>query len=540
MSRAVEPDAEDPRGSLPSVHPLLPDRSPEGHRPGGADPYYPGMRPEGPIAVVDIGSNSGRVVIFRLTAAGHVELLRETRVPLRLARELPEGRLGPGAIERTASAIADFATLVAGSEADGVLAVATSAIRESANADELLEVVRRQAGISLEVIDGEAEARYAFLGAVHGLPVHHGFLIDIGGGSVEIARFRDRSLKDSWTLPLGSLRMSDTFLRADPPSGKEQKALLRHVDEILEAAGLPEADDDEVLVGTGGTIRNVGKVDRARRAYPVHHLHGYRLDPARVREIADMLADRPAGKRASLAGMNADRADSIVGGARVFQRIVERLGVADIWVSGQGLREGIVLGRAIEGQLPPPDHVRRSSVQALATRFRGWSEARAERRVAIATGLLDVTGQLSGEVMELVEHAAHLLDIGTNIDYYNRHQHTAQIVADADLAGFSHRGLAMLSALLWHLDKERPSIRSLRPLVGQEDRRDLVRAGTALALAEQIDWRLPPDVPAPRWQVDGREAYVAAPALARWRPRALAPRFQRSFGLRLALGPDDS
>src|SRR5439155_13235357 len=105
----------------------------------------------------------------------------------------------------------------------------------------------------LKVIDGDAEARLGFLGAVSGLQVDHGVTMDIGGGSVELSRFRDRRLGRSWTLPLGSLALSDAFLKSDPPSREELESLKKHVADTIDQAGLGPLQPDERLIGTGGT-----------------------------------------------------------------------------------------------------------------------------------------------------------------------------------------------------------------------------------------------------------------------------------------------
>src|SRR5213076_2667011 len=155
------------------------------------------------------------------------------------------------------------------------VAVATAAVREASNGDELIQRARSELGIPVEIADGEEEARLGFLGAVHGLPIEHGIVLDVGGGSLQLVHFRDRQLQRSWSLKLGALRLSDRFLRSDPPSRGEMRALKQHVYELLEAAGVSTLLADERMVGTGGTVRNVAKIDRRVQGdYPISRLHG--------------------------------------------------------------------------------------------------------------------------------------------------------------------------------------------------------------------------------------------------------------------------
>lgn len=494
-----------------------------------------------PLAVVDIGSNSARLVIFQVTLGGHVEVLRDARAPLRLARETEGGALSEGALDRTLRALGDFRALIDGAEAERTLAVATSAVRESSNSAELISRARDELGLEIDVIDGEAEARYAFLGAVYGLPIDNGYLIDVGGGSLEVTHFRDRSLTESWTLPLGALRVSDHFLVGDPPAAEELKLLTKFVDEAIRDAGIPPMKKDEVLAGTGGTIRNLAKIDRATQAYAIHRLHGYVIKGKAVAGMVEQLARASLEQRASIPGLNNDRADSIVGGTVIVERVMNALEAPQLHVSGCGLREGLVLSQAFEDQLPPAEQVRRVSVFALAGRFAGWAPNSAARKAQIATSLLEAAApDAPADIKEAVTHAAHLLDVGRNIDYYNRHEHTADIVAMSDLEGFSHRDIALLSALIRQVGRESLALKPYRPLLDDDDRPWLAKAGTALALADEIEARLPPSAGEVIWEVDGREIRLASPVASSWRPRALGSRFRRAFDARLVLTEDES
>ena len=292
--------------------------------------------------MIDIGSNSARVVVYRRDAAGRLRILAGSRAALRLVRDVDRGRrLSDESIERALRALADFRALAQGAGAVQVMAVATAAMRDAVNGPQLIERVRRELGLPLEVIDGEAEARYGFLGAIQGLPVDDGQLFDLGGGSMQVTRFRERRLVRSWSMPLGSLRLSSAFLARDPPARSELGRLRRHVDKLLQAAGLPDLRAGEALVGTGGTVRNLAKIDARARGYPIRRVHGYRIERRRLREIVARLATTRAKRRDSIPGLSAERSDSIVGGALAVEMLAEALGADGILISGQGVREGL-------------------------------------------------------------------------------------------------------------------------------------------------------------------------------------------------------
>jgi exopolyphosphatase/guanosine-5'-triphosphate,3'-diphosphate pyrophosphatase len=492
------------------------------------------------LAVVDVGSNSGRAVVLRQADGGHFEILAGGRAPLRLARDVERGgRLTEQALDRTVQTLRDFRALANGSGAERILAVATAAVRDSDNSGDLVERSLRDAGLHLDVIDGETEARLSFLGAIHGLPVEHGMLIDLGGGSMEISRFRARAFVRSWTLALGSLSLSDRFLVSDPPGERELDRLHDHVRSTLEAAGVPPLGADETLIGTGGTIRNLAKVDRqARTNYPIPRLHGYVLSRRRMGDLAQRVASRSLSRRKALPGLSRERADSIVGGAAVVATTLDAVRGSEIVVSGQGLREGLAL-QSLNGELPPAADVRKASVAALVSRFATWEAGRAERRSRIAAILLEATEPAAGpNARERLDQAATLLDIGRSIDYYRRYEHTADIVVAADLEGFSHRKLAMLAAVIRQAGDERTRIRGYRPLLTSDDQLLVARAGTILLLADEIEHRmLPDDTADTRCRDVGRAIEIAAPIFDPWRREALEARFRRAFRKRLSIEP---
>ena len=497
-----------------------------------------GARRAEPVAVVDIGSNSGRVMVYASEAFGQLRILAGSRASLRLARGLDaSGRICADALERTFEALRDFRSIARGSGARRIVAAGTSALRDAANGPAFVARVRRELGFEINVLSGVEEARYGFLGAVGGLPVDHGVLFDLGGGSLQIVRFRERRLLGAVSVALGALRVSDTFLKSDPPSPRELRRLREHARSTLEAAGIGPLGEGEQVVGTGGTVRNLARVDERASGYPIPRLHGYLLSRRRLHELTAMLAGLRLKKRARVPGLNLDRRDSVAGGAVVLDTLLELLGAGEVVVSGQGVREGLALSLARD-RLDPAPAVRRRAVLALASRFAGWSRDRAERRSATALLLLrGLEARPSPEIAELLAHAASLLDIGRTVDFFDRHEHVADLVLATDLAGFSHREVALVSAIVREAGGESAS-RSLAPLVRAPDEPLVARAAVLLALADEITERCPPaSDTALQCQVRGGEARVTVSALASWGPRGLGERFLAAFGRRLRVVP---
>jgi exopolyphosphatase/guanosine-5'-triphosphate,3'-diphosphate pyrophosphatase len=490
-----------------------------------------------PVAVVDIGSNSARVVVFDRDPAGQFRIRAGTRAALRLVRDVDaRHELSEETMARVMEALRDFRAIALGAGAKRVLAVATAAMRDAENGAQLIKRIRRELGVKVEIIDGDREARYGFLGAVRGLPVGSGLLFDLGGGSMQVTRFAKRRLGRDWSLPLGALRLSQAYLDEDPPRAGELRRLREHVRHTLRRAGIPALRRGETLIGTGGTVRNLAKVDRRARGYPVTRLHGYTLTASRLKDLVERLGGLTLRKREELPGLSDERADSIVGGAVAIATLVESVGAEAVLVSGEGVREGVAWS-LISGEMPSAEEVRSLSLQSLAARFDGASHAAGARRAAVAAALRrGLDPRSSAEIAEALDHACRVLDIGRSVDFFERHEHAADIVLATELDGFSHRQIALLAAVLRRAGDDKADPRRLAPLVKGDDAEAVERAAVLLVLADDIEERCPRGRPIEvRCEVRKREASVRVRGLLGWRPRQLGDRFERAFGVDLVV-----
>jgi exopolyphosphatase / guanosine-5'-triphosphate,3'-diphosphate pyrophosphatase len=489
------------------------------------------------VAVIDIGSNSGRVVAYAADGSGRLRILASTRAALRLVNDVDETHaLSRVALTRALDALQDFRAIALGAGAKRIRAVATAAMRDAANGPALIARIRRELRIRVEIIDGEQEAEYGFQGALRGLPVDRGLLFDLGGGSLQVSQFRDRRLLCAWSLPLGALRLSHAFLRSDPPRAAQLHRLADHVRALLEDAGVPSLRRGETLIGTGGTVRNLAKIDRRSHSYPIARVHGYVLGRRHLKDIAASLARRRLEERDEVSGLSDERGDSIVGGSVAVSILTEVVGAPSILVAGQGVREGIAYSLLVPG-LPSVAAIREQAIASLTSRFDTWKPAAARRRVALAAALLArLDPEAAPEVQEALRCSARLLDIGRSIDFFDRHRHAAEIALDTELDGFTHREVALIAALMRTAGGERLRAKAWTPLLEPADAPRLERAAVTLALADDIDQRLRPGrVPSLRWRVRKRRVEIAVPGLLGWRPRDLEDRFRRAFGRELVV-----
>ena len=489
------------------------------------------------LGVIDIGSNSGRVLVARVTSAAHLDVVGDARSSLRLVRDVARrGSLTDETIDRTLAIVRGFMAIATGAGADRTVAVATAAVREASNGDELIDRARHELGLDVGIADGVSEAEMGFLGAVHGLPIDHGIVLDVGGGSLQLVHFRDRRLERSWSLKLGALRLSDQFLRADPPTRGEMRTLKQHVYETLEREGVRSLQTDERLVGTGGTVRNLAKIDRRLLGeYPISRLHGFVIDRRRLDAVSTLVAGQSASDRGRVPGLNADRTDSIVGGALVVQAVMDRLLARSLTVAGYGLREGVALS-SVTREAASIGEVRSAAVEMLGRRFRDWDPVRAERRAQIVERLLGVFNPALGdETRAAACCAARLVDVGASIDHYRRYEHSARIVADANLDGYSHHTMALVSAALLAIGERESSVKAYAPLLSTAEVSVVEQIAAAVGLAEALVRYGTSDLEQARVERSNGHVALDASVLDLWPLDPPTRRAERAFGLRLDL-----
>ncbi len=480
--------------------------------------------PDCPVtAVIDIGSGTARAVVMRVNEGGGIEVIAQQRMNLDLMSHVSgQGALDAESISHTLDAVEDFVQVCVGYGVSTIHAVGTEALRESQNAAEITESAANRFGVSFRVISGFEEAAYCFIGAVHGLPVNNGLMADLGAGSLEVVGFADRSLESLHSLPLGSLRIANQFELTDQPNAEDVTAAYRYVRDYLESAHLFNPGNVSGLVGSGGSMRLLARLDRRRIAYPVLKMHGYCISGESLANLTNWLAGATRDERHLIPGMNPQRTHSIVGGAVVAQALLEHVGADRIMVSGQGLREGLArhpspLPEDSKITLPARSTVRIDGLAGLVQRFALRFSERGPRRANLARRLVEASWRgRRARMTSSLQSAALVLDIGSAIDFYNRFNRTATVIARSDLPGFSHRESAQIAAILLTAERGRvPRLYRNTALLTAGDKRRLGQAAAALRVADELDRRLPPGCPAESVSIS-RECGVVSVVTPAW------------------------
>jgi exopolyphosphatase/guanosine-5'-triphosphate,3'-diphosphate pyrophosphatase len=451
------------------------------------------------LAVIDLGSNSFRLVVFE-AGEGWWRRTDEIYEPVRIGQGLmATGRLGEEPMERALATLDVFAHFcrASGLGAEQVDAVATSAIRDAENSEGFLERAREISGLPIRVLSREQEARYGYLAAVNSTTLDDGFVLDLGGGSLQLVRVAGRLAQQSGSWRVGTVRMSERFLPVNGPARRRQlDALREHVaEQLAQATWLADGEGTaggKRLVGIGGTVRNLAAAAQRAAGLPSNGVQGMVLERDALGELIERLAALPAAERASVPGVKPARADLILAGAVVVQEVL-RAGAFDGLESTEaGLREGVFFERLLAAREPPLfEDVRRASVLNLAGQYQ-FDVAHTRHVAALALGMFDDLARVglhegnAGE-RELLWAASMLHDIGMSVDYDDHHKHSRYLILNAGLPGFSPVEVAIIAQAARYHRKGLPDPGPLRALFGEGDAARLDRCAVLLRLAEDLE-----------------------------------------------------
>ncbi|MGP3952038.1 Ppx/GppA phosphatase family protein [Streptomyces sp. 7N604] len=301
------------------------------------------------LGVLDVGSNTVHLLVVDAHPGARPLPAHSHKAELRLAELLEgDGAIGPDGIATLIATLHDALQAAEDKGVEEVLPFATSAVREASNADAVLAQVAEETGVDLTVLEGEEEARLTFLAARRwfGWSAGRLLVVDIGGGSLEIAYGLDEDPDKAVSLPLGAGRLTTGWLPGDPPDPADVRALRRHVrTEIARIVGeFTRLGEPDHVVATSKTFRQLARIAGAARS--AEGLYVQRtLTRKALEEWVPKLATMPADKRAELPGVSEGRAPQLVAGALVAEAAMDLFGVEELEICPWALREGVILRR---------------------------------------------------------------------------------------------------------------------------------------------------------------------------------------------------
>jgi len=395
-------------------------------------------------AVIDIGSNSARMAVFKKTSRFGFYLLREEKSKVRISEGAYEngGNLQDFAIKRAVNALKEFLLIAKSLKVRKILAVATSAVRDAPNRQEFLALVKKELGINIKVIDGNKEAFFGGVAAANLLYEKNGVTIDIGGGSTELALIKRKNVEKTISLRLGTVRLKELYFDKGDIEGAK-----KHIQKEIKR--LDNEFKQNKVFGIGGTIRALSQVIMKKIGYPLDILHGFTYD---IQEHYKFLTSLIKMNDEDLlkVGVKPERLDVIRPGVLIFTELVEFLGAKQVITSGVGVREGVFLSDLLRhDNYKFPENFNPSvrtiiDVYQINTRLSSY-----ETKVALELfDLLKEDFKLDEKYKLHLTYAIKLSRAGELIDFYEAHKHTDYIILNSLHYGFRHSDRLLMSKII--------------------------------------------------------------------------------------------
>lgn len=435
------------------------------------------------VAAIDIGSNSVRLVLYRLEGRAIWTVFNE-KVLAGLGRDLAEtGRLSVEGAAQALTALKRFAAVIEGVQPAHTFVAATAAVRDAVDGQTFCDRVAAATGLKIRILSGEEEARYAALGVLAGIPCADGMVGDLGGSSLELVRLADGQPARGVTLPLGPFALADA-------NGFDPDRLRETIAGRLQPIGDARAD---TLYAVGGAWRSLAQVHMEITGYPLRVVHQYEIDAAELMNTARLIARSSKASLEKWPGLSRKRADNLPYAALVLEGLIERLGLKRIVLSAWGVREGL-LYEALESEVAAIDPLL-AGCSALGAR-QGISPALPGTLLGWITPLLAALPPVFGRARDglLADAACRLADLGARLHPDHRVELAFNQVLRAPIPGQNHAERAYLAAAVgarYGGGGATPEPRTVARLLNEDQRQGARILGLAIRLACDLSGRSP-------------------------------------------------
>jgi len=506
------------------------------------------------LAFIDLGTNSIRMSVVRIKANQAYTILRDEKEIVRLGEHVfGKGYLQIKAMKRAVLVCQKFVEVADAFDSDEVVAVATSATRVAKNKFEFLEELRKT-DLNVTVISGEEEARLIYLGIASGVHIENKktIFIDIGGGSTEIVTGDQSRYYDLDSLELGAIRLSRMFLSEgarNPVPIPVYKTMKRYVrSKMLMTMERMNREKIKLAIGSSGTIVNLAEISRKifKKGGSKRDLV---LEQGDLKEVICLLCSLPLDERRKVPGINADRADILIGGAVILETIMEECAIKEIMISHRSLRHGLLmdyLQRNGENLQFEEMSVREISVLRLG-RSCNINECHANTVASLALQLFDSASKiklhrLGAAERELLKYSAMLHDTGKFISFKDHNIHSHYVISHAELLGFNQTEITIMANVARFHRKRVPRQNEATMIeLSEHSRMTVSILSILLKFAEKLDRSHTGRIKSARFSSKDKKKVALSLRsegecdLERWGVESVVSDFEKMFGRRLKL-----
>ena len=447
------------------------------------------------IGIIDLGSNSARLVIVKLFGDGYFMVEDELKESVRLGQDMDrDGFLKPQRVAETIKTLKMFRRLCDASGVSRVIAVATAAVRRAKNQRSFLDEIQATCGIKVNVLSEEEEATLVYRGVINSMDIPKGLILEIGGGSTKIIYYNRRNILHYATLAFGAVTLTDLFAD-DGVSPKEQTAKIEEffTEQFKKIDWLTEIEPDVQMIGVGGSFRNLYKINKMVRKYPLDTVHNYTFAVEDFNSIYEMVRVLDVEKRKRIRGLSPERADIMPAAMAIVKSFVDYVHMESFVVGGSGLREGIMFNQALPMTVERPISDVLSYSLTTLVKYYECDEKHVEHVVHLSIQLfkqLRVLHKFPRQYLKVLKIAASLHDCGMRVKYYNHQKHSWYMILNSAIYGATHREIVLAAFVAGCHRKEDINAADwakFRDIVTEEDLDVVKKLGVLLRIAESLD-----------------------------------------------------
>ncbi len=446
------------------------------------------------IGIIDLGSNTARLVIVDMFTEGHYMVVDELKESVRLGQDMDrDGFLKPQRVTETIKTLKMFKRLCDASGVERIIAVGTAAVRRAKNQRSFLDEIQATCNIRIRVLSEEEEAMLVYRGVINTMDVPKGIVLEIGGGSTKIIYYNRRNMIHYASLPFGAVTLTDLF--AGEPSTESAAKQIEEffTEQLKQIEWLKEVDAETQMIGVGGSFRNLYKITKLVKKYPMDSAHNYRYEKEDFTGVYNMLKALDVDKRKKIKGLSPSRADIMPAAMAIINAFTNYMGKEEFLISANGLREGLMINQALPMTLEKPvSDVLGYSLETLV-KYYGCNVAHVEHVLRLSVLLfkqLRVLHKFPRQFLKVLKIAASLHDCGMRAKYYGHARHSCYMILNSSICGATHREIVLAAFVAGchnHEDISLTDWMKYKGIVTEEDLEAVKKLGVLLRIAESLD-----------------------------------------------------
>ena len=448
------------------------------------------------IGLIDLGSNTARLVIFDCYDGGYFVTVDEMREAVRLGETEKDGSMKATRIIQAINTVKTFKKMCMLNKVDSIIAVATAAVRRARNQRTFLNEMFSATGIKFRVVTEEEEATLVYQGVINSMDVPKGLIMEIGGGSTKFIYYNRRNILNTAVIPVGAVTLTEMF--SEPDKAPEQCAadMETYFKELIEPIEwLTQIDPDTQMIGVGGSFRNLARLARRVTHYPLDMVHNYSVSVDNFNKIYDTIKVLDADKKSRIKGISTVRADVFPSALSAIKAVFDYIGFEKLITCGCGLREGLMFNKVVPSTIDKPISDVLGHSLLTATTFMQCDQRHAEQVFGITVQLfkqLRVLHKFPRLYVKVLRIAAYLCDTGRKIKFYNNAKHAAYYILNSNIYGVSHHDLVLAAYVCDYYNKEESNWNEWEKyrdhgIISDEDIAAVRKLAVLLKLARTLD-----------------------------------------------------